>query len=448
MNTNKPKLIEVALPLAIINEAAAAEGSVGARPHPKNVHRWWARRPLAAARAVIWASLVDDPSGDPTLTPEQQETERLRLFGILERLVKWENSNNLDALAAARAEIDRCFPQGAPSILDPFGGGGAIPLEAQRLGLNALSGDLNPVAVLIQKAMLEIPPRFAGRRPVHPDTDSTLDTWQRSQGMAADIEAYGQWMRDEAFKRIGRLYPNATGPNGEQLTPIAWIWARTVESPDPTWDGHVPLVASWTLAKKPGKPKVWIEPIIDRDTQTITYEVREGGEPTLDRTVERGNGTCIATGSAIPYAYIRDESLNGRMGEQLMAIVAEGDGGRAYISPTEPDWAASLSVPELGWKPTSLVGIHPRNISTPSFGLDEWWKLFTPRQLTALTTFSDLLPAVHERVTADATTAGWTDDGLRLRDGGDGASAYADAILTYLAFNIDKFADFSCTVSA
>ena len=191
----------------------------------------------------------------------------------------WENSNNPDVLAEAKAEIDRCFPDGPPPILDPFAGGGSIPLEAQRLGLKALAGDLNPVAVLINKAMIEIPPRFAGMPPVHPSIEKTLTTWERAQGLAADVGAYGQWMRDEAQRRIGHLYPDATGPNGEKLTPIAWIWARTVTSPDPSWSGHVPLVASWTLANRPGKPKVWIEPIIDRETQTIRYEIREGGEP-------------------------------------------------------------------------------------------------------------------------------------------------------------------------
>ena len=200
---------------------------------------------------------------DVSLTPEQQEAERQRLFGILERLVVWENSNNPDVLAEARAEIDRCFPEGPPPILDPFAGGGAIPLEAQRLGLEALAGDLNPVAVLINKAMIEIPPKFAGQPPVHPSIEKTLNTWERAQGLAADVEAYGKWMRDEAQRRIGHLYPDATGPDGEKLTPIAWIWARTVESPDPSWSGHVPLVASWTLANRPGKPKVWVEPIIN-----------------------------------------------------------------------------------------------------------------------------------------------------------------------------------------
>ena len=221
----RPKLIEVALPLAAINAEAAREKSIR-HGHPSTLHLWWARRPLAVARAVIWSSLVDDPSaegyrdphGNLLLTVEEQEAERQRLFGILERLVKWENSNNPEVLTDARAEIDRSFLEGPPPILDPFAGGGAIPLEAQRLGLTALAGDLNPVAVLINKAMIEIPPRFAGMQPVHPDIDNNLTTWERAQGLAADVKAYGRWMRDEAHRRIGHLYPDATGPDGEKLT--------------------------------------------------------------------------------------------------------------------------------------------------------------------------------------------------------------------------------------
>ena len=442
---HKPKLIEVALPLAAINKAAAREKHI-LRGNPSTLHLWWARRPLAATRAVIWASLVDDPSGDDSLTPAEQEVERERLFVILEDLVIWENSNDPRVLERARAEISRCFPDGAPPILDPFGGGGAIPLEAQRLGLEALSGDLNPVAVMIQKAMLETPPRFAGKPPVSRGLATDITSWTRAQGLAADVEAYGQWMRESAHAKIGRHYPDATGPDGEKLTPIAWIWTRTVRSPDPAWNGHVPLVASWTLANKKGKPKVWIEPIIDRESQTISYEVRHGGESTYERTVKRGNGTCIATGTAMPYDYIRDESFAGRMGEQLMAVVAQGTSGRTYCSPS----AAELNpepIPEPDWKPTSKINIHPRNISTPPFGLDEWWKLFTPRQLTALTTFSDLLPEVHDKVRADAIAARMDDDGVPLRDGGTGAEAYADAIVTYLAFAVDKSADYWSSIS-
>ena len=440
----KPKLIEVALPLAVINAEAAREKSIR-HGHPSTLHLWWARRPLAAARAVIWASLVDDPSGDPSLSPAEQDAERERLFRILERLVKWENSNNPDVLAEARAEIDRCFPDGPPPILDPFAGGGAIPLEAQRLGLTALAGDLNPVAVLINKAMIEIPPRFAGMPPVHPDIDKTLTTWERAQGLAADVEAYGRWMRDEAQRRIGHLYPHATGPDGEKFTPIAWIWARTVESPDPSWSGHVPLVASWTLAKRPGRPKVWIEPVVDRDAMTISYAIRTGGEPAYERTVNRGNGTCVATGAAIPVGYVKAEGVSGRMGSQLIALVAEGTRGRVYCSATAHDQCtASCDVPE--GSPAGDVTKNSRYMLPPPYGLDEWWKLFTTRQLVALTTFSGLLTEVGERVRRDASAAGVASDEALLRDGGTGTRAYVDAVITYLAFAIDKCADYWSTI--
>ena len=441
----KPKLIEVALPLAAINAEAAREKSIR-HGHPSTLHLWWARRPLAAARAVIWASLVDDPSGDESLTEEQQDAKREDLFEILRNLVKWENSNDLDVLDAARAEIAECFPDGPPPILDPFAGGGAIPLEAQRLGLTALAGDLNPVAVLINKAMIEIPPRFAGRPPVHPDVDTALTTWDRAQGLAADVEAYGRWMRDEAERRIGHLYPDATGPNGEKLTPIAWIWARTVESPDPAWSGHVPLVASWTLAKKSGKPKVWIEPIVDRETQTISYEVREGGEPMCQRTVSRGRGRCIATGSAIAGDYLRSEARSGRMGQRLVAVVAEGDLRRKYCAPSELDEHAAR-VEEPPTKPSQLVPERNHEVDRlPMYGMMTWGDAFTPRQLVALTTFSDLLSEVRELVQDDALTVGVSDDGIRLRDGGSGAAAYADAVVTYLAFAVDRLVDRNSTI--
>ena len=443
----RPKLIEVALPLAAINKAASREKSIR-HGHPSTLHLWWARRPLAATRAVIWASLVDDPSGDESLTPEEQEEERQRLFGILERLVVWENSNNPDVLAEAKAEIDRCFPDGPPPILDPFAGGGAIPLEAQRLGLKALAGDLNPVAVLINKAMIEIPPRFAGMAPVHPSIEKTLTTWGRAQGMAADVQAYGKWMRDEAQRRIGHLYPDATGPNGEKLTPIAWIWARTVTSPDPSWSGQVPLVTSWTLAKRPGKPKVWVEPIIDRESQSIRYEIREGGEPTHERTVNRGNGTCLATGSAIPGGYIDHEASRGRMGSVPMALVAESPTGRRYLDVDR--WQLDGIDEAVGVRASLDDAKLPQGATRGTFGGNaqgryysffEFTDYFSDRQLVALTTFSDLLVEVIERILADAAAAGLADDGKRLRDGGRSAQAYADAVVTYLAFAIDKYAD-------
>ncbi len=439
MTKYKPKLIEVALPLVAINAACTAEKKIK-QGHPANIHHWWARRPLAAARAVIWASLVDDPSADKTLTEKEQEEERRRLFGILERLVRWKPSNKSEVLVEAQAEIDRCFPDEPPAVLDPFAGGGAIPLEAQRLGLKALSGDLNPVAVLIQRAMIEIPPRFADRPPVHPDLQDKLATWERAQGLAADIKEYGLWMRDEAKKRIGHLYPDATGPNGEKFTPIAWIWARTVASPDPSWQGHVPLVASWVLSNKSGKPKVWIEPIVDHATQTISYKIREGGEPTIKRTVGRAGGRCVATGAAMPLSYIRSEFQAGRAGQQLLTIAAQSARGRFYCKATDEHIAADrITLPER-----SVIGDifdWPGRTNVVRYGMTSWQDLFTPRQLTALTTLSDLLADVRKLVVSDSIAAGLTEDSRRLRDGGTGAEAYADAIVTYLALVVDKQAD-------
>ena len=299
------------------------------------------------------------------------------------------------------------------------------------------------MAVLINKAMIEIPPRFAGMPPVHPSIEKTLTTWERAQGLAADVEAYGQWMRDEAQRRIGHLYPDATGPNGEKLTPIAWIWARTVTSPDPSWSGYVPLMASWTLAKRPGKPKVWIEPIIDRESHSIRYEIREGGEPTHERTVGRGGGTCIATGSAMSLAYVRSEGLAGRMSEQLIAVVAEGKRERVYLAPSNQAVGIACDPPEVS---LGDIPVKHRDFKTPGYGMGRLEDLFTTRQLVALTTFSDLLVEVKERILADAAAAGLADDGKRLRDGGRGCVAYADAIVTYLAFAIDGLTNRNSTI--
>lgn len=443
MTTYKPKLIEVALPLAAINAAAGAEGSTGQRPHPKNLHRWWARRPLAAARAVLWASLVDDPSGDESMTDEEQETERTRLFRILERLVQWDGAQDQDVLREARAEIDRCFPDGTPVIADPFGGGGAIPLEAQRLNLSTVAGDLNPVSVLIQKAMVEIPPRFVGRSPVNSTAgkDESL-VWERVHGLAADVQAYGEWICAEARSRIGELYPDPSAENGEKVTPIAWIWARTIESPDPAWNGHVPLVASWELAKKKGKPIVWIEPIVDPETKSIDYHVRFGGRPSHEKTVDRGGGRCIATGSTMPFSYIRAEFQAGRVGQHLLAVVADGSSGRMYLSPgAEQTSAANINRPENVIE--GAIFDWPGRTNVVRYGMDSWSDLFTARQLTTLGVFSELVADVRKQILRDAVDAGLVDDGVRLRDGGSQAPAYADAVVTYLAFVVDKLADFS-----
>ena len=333
-------------------------------------------------------------------------------------------------------------------MLDPFCGGGAIPLEAQRLGLEAHGGDLNPVAVLISKALVEIPPRFAGLPPVNPGSRDRLgsETWERAQGLAEDIGFYGEWMRERAFERIGHLYPTVKLPaeqGGGEANVIAWLWARTVRSPDPSWGGHVPLVRSWVLRKgKKNKPVVWVEPVVDRVAHTVSYQMREGGSPPVG-TMKRQGGTCLATGVPIRFDHIREQGRRGLMNRSLIAIVAEGIRGRTYL---EPMCAPLSDIPEPDWKPASALPTNPRDFRAPLYGMATWADLFTERQVAALSTFSDLLGELRPMVAEHARAAGLTDNGVRLRNGGSGAAAYADAVLTYLAFIVDKCADYWSSV--
>lgn len=439
MTTYKPKLIEVALPLVAINDACAKEKTVK-HGHPSNLHMYWARRPLAAARAVLWATLVDDPSGRSDLDESQQAEERERLFQTLSRLASWENSDDRELLREARAELERAYPQGLPRVVDPFGGGGAIAIEAQRLGLPVTSGDINPVAVLIQRAVTELPRRFRGLPAISAEGRLTEATSADSDGLGEDVLHYGLALRDSVANSLAELYPSVHH-EGAELQPIAWVWARTVQSPDPSWNGHVPLVGSWVLSKKPGKPKVWIEPVVDRAAQEIRYELRTGGEPNLDRTISRGSGVCVATGATIPADYIKSEGVAGRIGSALMAIVADGPNGRVFVRPTENHVEAAARAVPSEETISGAMSRHPQYMGTPRYGLDEWRKLFTPRQLVALTALSEGLKSMHTEIESDAQRAGVGDDDRPLRDGGSGPRAYADAIVTYLAMTIDKLAD-------
>ena len=480
------KLIEVALPLEAINKASAREKSIR-HGHPSTLHLWWARRPLAAARAVIFSQMVDDPSAHPERFPteEAQEIERQRLFRIIEELVKWENTTSEPVLEAARAEIRRSWgdtcevnrnhpraaelfnPDKLPGFHDPFAGGGALPLEAQRLGLESFASDLNPVAVLINKAMIEIPPRFAGRPPVNPDGQRQQaqmgKAWRGAQGLADDVRYYGQWMRDEAEKRIGHLYPKievtaemgGVRPDlkpyaGKSLTVIAWLWARTVKSPNPAFaQVDVPLASTFMLSTKAGK-EAYVEPVIENGGYRFTVKV---GKPKDAAAAKSGTSAgkraafkCVMSGTPLPYDYIRSEGQAGRMGARLMAIVGEGDRGRVYLAPTPEHEAAALkAIPK--WKPdTPLHGKCRVNVS--NYGMDSYGDLFTPRQLVALTNFSDLVQEARERVKRDALAAGLPDDAKPLRDGGTGATAYADAVGVYLGLGVDKATDYNTTLVA
>ncbi len=482
--THKKKLIEVALPLEAINKAAAREKSIR-HGHPSTLHLWWARRPLAAARAVIFAQMVDDPSAHPDLfkTEREQKKERGRLFKIIEDLVLWENTTNEEVLQKARDAIweswRRTCAENAdhprakelfdrhvlPAFHDPFAGGGALPLEAQRLGLESYASDLNPVAVLINKAMIDIPPRFAGKAPVNPDVKKNRDlvgrVWQGAQGLAEDVRYYGQWMRDEAEKRIGHLYPkvavtaemanDVANPRpdlkpyvGQQLTVIAWLWARTVKSPNPAFANvAVPLASTFMLSTKAGK-EAYVEPVIEGGSYRFTVKT---GKPKDAEGAKNGtklsrgaNFKCLMSDAPMTGDHIKGEGKAGRMGARLMAIVAEGTRGRVYLTPTPEHEAAALKAkPE--WKPDTPLPADMRSHWTPPYGLTTYGDLFTPRQLVALTGFSDLVGEAIEKIKRDAIASGLPDDHLPLAKVGAGATAYAEAVGVYLGFMVDQVAN-------
>uniref|UniRef100_UPI000B109886 DUF1156 domain-containing protein n=1 Tax=Rhodococcus sp. HS-D2 TaxID=1384636 RepID=UPI000B109886 len=453
MTVTRRKLIEVALPLEAINKEAAREKAIR-HGHPSTLHLWWARRPLAAARAVLFAQLVDDPASrseaaaidDPDEREHWIRAERARLFRMIEDLVKWENTTDERLLKAAHEEILRSTDGNPPPIVDPFAGGGTIPLEAQRLGLEAHASDLNPVAVLINKALIEIPPNFSGRPPVFPGVaHERLGEWPHSTGLAEDVRRYGKWMRDEAEKRLGHLYPKAKLDDGTEATVIAWIWARTVTCPNPVCGIEMPLVRSWWLGKKRGKEAYIVPDVVDgprgkRVTFRIGHDVRSAPAKEDDGTVGRNGATCISCSSAVDLKYIRSEALEGRMSSVILATVAEGNRRRMYLAPTD-DVESAAGVERPSNAPSAAIPSKAPSFRVQAYGMNKWSDLFTNRQLVALTTFSDLVGEACEKVLADAEAAGWS-TGKRLADGGSGAVAYADAVATYLGFGISKATDY------
>lgn len=479
------KLIEVSLPLDDINAAAAREKSIR-HGHPSTLHLWWARRPLAAARAVIFAQLVNDPASlwecqNPGERPGPQQRaaftkRRTELFKLISALVVWENTTNEEILNQARGEICKAWrevcalnrghedaatlfdPEKMPGLHDPFAGGGSIPLEAQRLGLEAFASDLNPVPVLINKAMIEIPPKFAGRPPVNPESrkKTGMNAFKGAQGLAEDVRYYGAWMRAEAERRIGHLYPKVkvteamaeTRPDlkplvGQELTVLAWLWARTVKSPNPAFSHvDVPLVSSFVLSSKEGKQS-WVKPIVDVDS--YRFEVRTGEPPKgADEGTKLGRGAnfrCVLSGVAIEPKYIYAEALAGRMGACLMAVVVEGIRGRIYIDPIHEMETLAANV-QTEWRSDVKMPENPRWFSPPLYGLTTYGDLFTRRQSLALTTFCDLVSEARQKAIQDAINVGVLNDSAGLEHGGQGATAYGDAISLYLGFVVDKCSDY------
>ena len=442
------KLIEVALPLEKINEASAREKSIR-HGHPSTLHLWWARRPLATARAVIWASLVDDPSSHPDLFPTEadQDKERKRLFKILEELVVWENSNNDSILKIAKKEILKCTGDNPPELLDPFAGGGAIPLEAQRLGLKSHAHDLNPIAVTINRAMIDIPARFSNMQAINPEAQGNplgSFSYDGAIGLAKDVQFYGDWLKKAAFEKVGHLYPKVKvrqGTSEEDATVIAWIWSRTVKCPNPACGCNMPLANGFDVSKKNGH-EAWVHPVFDYDKKSISYEVRYGkNTENISPKLTRGaKFKCIMCGEVTSDEYIKEAAMSGKMDEQMLCVVAEGENRRLYLSPDlEQINAAEIFKPDD--YPDASLPYDPRNIWCVNYGVDTYDKLFTNRQLTTLMSFCNLLPKVRSMVEEAAIHAGMSNDHIPLYQGGKGALAYAEAVSTYLAFGIDKLTD-------
>lgn len=456
------KLIEVALPLDAINQQSAREKSIR-KGHPSTLHLWWSRKPTATSRAVLFSQLVDDPSeryeefleaaraageADPQSAAERAvEAERRRLFTLITRMVNWDNIGDEHLMRDVREEIRRSTGEEPPAVLDPFAGGGSIPLEAQRLGLEAHASDLNPVAVLINKALIEIPPRFAGRAPVFPGADDGTRSWPGAHGMAEDVRRYGEWMRDEAWRRIGHLYPPAQLPDGSTATVIAWIWARTVTCPNPACGIETPLVSKWWLGKKKGKEAYIVPTVVgDHVEYSIGHDPKQAPTKQDDGTVDRNGARCLACEAHIGFDYLRSEARSGRMGAELTAIAVEGRGSRTYLPPDRAHAAMALravpsSVP-VGDLPEAALGFRVQ-----AYGMLKYSDLFSSRQLTALTTFSDLVGETRERVLRDALAGGMS-KGERLEAGGVGAAAYADAIATYLGLVISRITDYSSSINS
>lgn len=513
----RKKLIEVALPLKAINEAAAREKSIR-HGHPSTLHLWWARRPLAACRAVLFASFVDDPESDPifrrpdgSVDEDRAAIKRAQLFNLIDELVQWENSNNPRVINSARAEIARCLasnkiergqitkdtviygdhngqkhPKGAtpgdgttawevllmkatpeivnaflaehaPPVLDPFAGGGSIPLEAQRLGLRAFASDLNPIPVLVNKALIEIPAKFAGLPPVNPNWHAESDAkklttvWQGAQGLADDVRYYGEWMRTEAEKQLGKLYPKvkitddlaARRPSlakyvGQELTVIAWLWARSIKSPNPAaGNARTPLVKSFWLSKRKGK-HAWIAPVVDRATNSIAYRiVEQDGSPEIVGTVNRKGATCLLTGDHIPFDVIRAAGKSGDISFELIGIAAEGDRERVYLPPVQSH-SAIASDAQPSWVPDSEIPYNPFSLRPPLYGFHRFSDLFTLRQLSILSTLTILVDEARKRVLDRLSSPACKALTTAKED-------YARAVALYLALSVDKLADLGNT---
>jgi putative DNA methylase len=462
--TTRKKLIEVALPLPEINDASAYDKMPGIGPHPKGIHHWWARLPLPTARAILFASVVDDPGSHPDKwgTEEEQSRERERLFEILRRMIREKRLHEHPQLyEEARREMLKHCDGKLPVAFDPFAGGGSIPLEANRLGFEAQAADLNPVAVLLNKCNLELAPRWADRPPVNPDDRQKIGGsggWRGTHGLAADLRHYAQRVCQAAQSRIGHLYPKVTLPKdhgGGEACVVAWVWTRTVASPNPAAHGkYVPVASSFVLSSE-ATNTIWIWPVRDDSAQDgWRVDIREG-VPTKDQMSRARLGTkagkgqdflCLLTGTPIQRSYIQAEGKGGRLQERLIAIVADGPTGKLYLPPDPHHEAVSASIGGDNRVADARATLLSSSLPTraeitggvcTAYGLATWGHLFSDRQVLALLCVGDAIKAVAIEVAADAAQSGLQ---------ADDAGSYAGTVSTFLALAADRCADFNNTL--
>jgi len=445
MKAQKKKLIEVALPLPELNDASAFDKRPGIGPHPKGIHHWWARLPLPTARAILFASVVDDPGEheERWATEGAQNAERERLFDIMRRMMGKKLHEHPEVYAEAQSEILKHCDGRLPQVFDPFAGGGSIPLEASRLGFEAHAADLNPVAVLLNKCNLELAPQWAGRPPVNPEDRKRIggeQAWRGGHGLAADVRYYGRRIRGRALSKLGPHYPKARLPKqygGGEANVIAWIWARTVASPNPAARGkHVPLVSTYWLTSKNGG-EAWLDPVVDKVKGTYRFEVRTGtpsNRAAVAAGTKLGRGAkfrCLLTGEPLDEDHIKTEAKAGRLGMSLLAVVAEGARGRVYLPATDSQIQAAKVVAPKDEVDEPLAD-DPRNIWCVGYGLVRFSQLFTARQLTAMVALSDLVKAMHAEVRQDAVAAGMSRHE---------SEKYAQTVMVFLALALDRCAD-------
>lgn len=455
--THKKKLIEVAIPLQAINEESARDKKLSSG-HPTTLHYWWAPRPLAACRAVVFAALVDDPSAHPEKFPDEtsQEAERKRLFNLIKRLVRWEARRDQTIIEEARREIEKSTGGKPPKLYDPFCGRGLIPLEGQRLGLDVIASDLNPVPATIAKTLLEIVPKYLLTEPVNPRSrkQPRLIRSGVAEGFIEDIQYYAERVLEEARPELEKYYPKYTitaelaasrndlrGLSGKQMTVMGWLWARTVKCSNPACGCQIPLVGSFWLSQKKGR-KYWIEPKVITDKNTISFEIHYGTGEAPPPTKLPGTGAtfkCPACHENSNDAYIENEGKNGRIGAKLMAVIVDGGRslGRVYLPANEEHERIALSV-QPNWRPDMLIPNYSQAMPTQNHGVRTWADLFTDRQIYTLGVLSERIKVTHNEIMHDTNTPKSINSGISAQE-------YANDVTTFLAIILGKFVNRSCS---